>query len=225
MMKKINTMLEKSKAFEKQVKTSSDIIQEKNKMSELKKEEWNKLTEFAQKYIPYLNKEDKIKAEGLFEQGERMDILIKEKLAKMDLSKPNEIEKTLKLVDMSYDNKYKIFTKVIDIFKSNMTKRMSDGTISRVEVDVFNILLAKRNKEKEAFLNEKTSSFNKIYEKLNASKKISDGIPKTQPMVKEISSYTREDDASSFFEDNIPSEAPLSDEFLNIVKEVLDLFS
>jgi hypothetical protein len=39
MMKKINTMLEKSKAFEKQVKTSSDIIQEKNKMSELKKEE------------------------------------------------------------------------------------------------------------------------------------------------------------------------------------------
>jgi len=32
-------MLEKSKAFEKQVKTSSDIIQEKNKMSELKKEE------------------------------------------------------------------------------------------------------------------------------------------------------------------------------------------
>jgi hypothetical protein len=39
MMKKINTMLEKSKAFEKQVKTSSDIIQEKNKMSKLKKEE------------------------------------------------------------------------------------------------------------------------------------------------------------------------------------------
>ena len=157
MMKKINTMLEKSKAFEKQVKTSSDIIQEKNKMSELKKEEWNKLTEFAQKYIPYLNKEDKIKAEGLFEQGERMDNLIKEKLAKMDLSKSDDIEKTLKLVDMSYDNKYKIFTKVIDIFKSNMTKRISDGTISKVEVDVFNILLAKRNKEKETFLNEKTS--------------------------------------------------------------------
>jgi glutathionylspermidine synthase len=106
-----------------------------------------------------------------------------------------------------------------------MTKRMSDGTISKVEVDVFNILLAKRNKEKEAFLNEKTSSFNKIYEKLNASKKISDGIEKTQPMVKEISSSTREHDASSLFEDNIPSEAPLSDEFLNIVKEVLDLFS
>ena len=225
MMKKINTMLEKSKAFEKQVKTSSDIIQEKNKMSELKKEEWNKLTEFAQKYIPYLNKEDKIKAEGLFEQGERMDILIKEKLAKMDLSKSGDIEKTLKLVDMSYDNKYKIFTKVIDIFKSNITKRISDGTISKVEVDVFNILLAKRNKEKETFLNEKTSSFNKIYEKLNGSKKISDGIPKTEPMVKEISSSTRENDASSLFEDNIPSEAPLSDEFLNIVKEVLDLFS
>jgi glutathionylspermidine synthase len=154
-----------------------------------------------------------------------MDILIKEKLAKLDLSKSDDIEKTIKLVDMSYDNKYKIFTKVIDIFKSNITKRTSDGTISKVEVDVFNILLAKRNKEKEAFLNEKTSSFNKIYEKLNASKKISEGIPKTQAMVKEISSSTREYDASTLFEDNIPSEAPLSDEFLNIVKEVLDLFS
>jgi hypothetical protein len=42
---------------------------------------------------------------------------------------------------------------------------------------LFNILLAKRNKEKETFLNEKTSSFNKIYEKLNGSKEISDGIP------------------------------------------------
>jgi hypothetical protein len=60
-----------------------------------------------------------------------MDNLIKEKLAKMDLSKSDDIEKTLKLVDMSYDNKYKIFTKVIDIFKSNMTKRISDGTISK----------------------------------------------------------------------------------------------
>jgi hypothetical protein len=39
MMKKINTMLEKSKAFEKQVKTSSDLIKDKNKMGVLKEEE------------------------------------------------------------------------------------------------------------------------------------------------------------------------------------------
>jgi hypothetical protein len=33
--------------------------------------------------------------------------------------------------------KYKKYTKVIDIFKSNMTKRISDGTISKVYVDAF----------------------------------------------------------------------------------------
>lgn len=39
LMKKIDTLLEKSKAFEKQVKNTTDIIQEKNKMSKLKQEE------------------------------------------------------------------------------------------------------------------------------------------------------------------------------------------
>lgn len=223
MMEKINTMLEKSKAFEKKVKTSSDIIQEKNKMGQLKKEEWDKLGEFAQKYIPYLDKKDKIKAEGLFEQGERMDILIKDKLSKIDLSKPDDIEKTIKLANMSFDNKYKIFSKLTDLFKSNITRQSSDGTISKAEVDVFNILLAKRNKEEEAFLKEKTYSFNKIYEELNATKKVSEGIPKTYGTVEEIKSSGIKE-TTSFFEGDIPK-VPLSEELLNVVKEVLDLFS
>jgi hypothetical protein len=154
-----------------------------------------------------------------------MDMLIKEKLSKLDLSKSTDLEKTMKLVDMSFDNKYKIFNKLIDIFKSNINKQSSDGTISKLEADVFNILLVKRNEEKEAFLKAKANSFNKIYEKLNASKNVSDSIEKTYPMVKETKFSSIKENDASFFEGNIPSEVPLSEELLNIVRDVLDLFS
>lgn len=182
------------------------------------------MTDFGEKYIRYLSKEDKIKATDLFEQGERMDILIHDKLSKIDLSKSDGIEKAMKLADMSFDNKYKIFSKLIDICKSTIFKQTSDGTISKVEADVFDILLAKRNKEKEAFLKEKTSSFNQIYERLHATKKVSDGIPKTDSMVKEISSTRECDASSSILEGDIPK-FPLSEDLLNIAKELFDLFT
>jgi|GEM_PF-4454558 hypothetical protein len=217
MMKKINEMLTKSKAFDKQVQTSSDLFKENQKMGDLKKIEWNRLEEFAQKYIRYLNKENQKKVEELFNQGERMDLLIKEKILKVDLSKSDEIEKSLKLVDMSFDSRYKVFNKLFDMFKLSIDKQTSDGTIKKVEGDVFNILLARRNQEKEIFLNEKASSFKKIYEKINASKKVPDSIDKLDPIGKVT--------PSTFVEGNIPEKAPLSEELLNIVKEVLDIFT
>jgi hypothetical protein len=216
MMKKIDEMLTKSKAFDKQVQTSSDLFKENQKMGDLKKIEWKRLEEFAQKYIRYLNKEDQKKAEELFNQGERMDLLIKEKILKVDMSKSDEIEKSIKLVDMSFDSRYKIFNKLFDMFKLSIDKQTSDGTIKKVEGDAFNILLARRNQEKEIFLKEKASSFKKIYEKLNASKKVPDSIDKLDSMGKET--------PSTFVEGNIPEEVPLSEELLNIVKEVLDIF-
>ena len=217
MMKKINEMLTKSKAFDKEVQTSSDLFKENQKMGDLKKIEWNRLEEFAQKYIRYLNKENQKKVEELFNQGERMDLLIKEKIFKVDLSKSDDIEKALKLVDMSFDSRYKVFNKLFNMFKLSIDKQTSDGTIKKVEGDVFNILLARRNQEKEIFLNEKASSFKKIYEKINASKKVPDSIDKLDPIGKVT--------PSTFVEGNIPEKAPLSEELLNIVKEVLDIFT
>lgn len=217
MMKKIDEMLTKSKAFDKEVQTSSDLFKENQKMGDLKKIEWNRLEEFAQKYIRYLNKENKKKAEELFNQGERMDLLIKEKIFKVDLSKSDDIEKALKLVDMSFDSRYKVFNKLFDMFKLSIDKQTSDGTIKKVEGDAFNILLARRNQEKEIFLKEKASSFKKIYDNINASKKVPDSIDKLNPMGKVT--------PSTFVEGNIPEEVPLSEELLNIVKEVLDMFT
>jgi len=226
MMKKIDGLLEKSKAFEKQAKTTSDLLQEKKTLGHLKKLEGNRLEEFTQKYLPYLNDDDKQKAVELFDQGQRLDILIQDKISKVDFSKTDSIEKTMKLVDMSFNSKYKIFDKLIDIFKSSIYKQASHGTIKKEEVDAFNILLAKRNQEKEGFLNEKASSFNRLYERLNASKKMPDSIEKPYPMVKDTSfSEMKDTSSSSFFEDNIPNEVPLSEELLNIVKDILDLFN
>jgi hypothetical protein len=226
MMKEVEELLAKSKAFEKDVKTTSDLLQEKQKLGLLKKIEWDRLEEFTQKYLPYLNAEDKQKALELFDQGQRLDMLIQDKMSKIDPSKMDSLEKIMKFVDISFNSKYKTFDKVFDLFKSSISKQASHGTIKNEEIDAFNILLAKRTQEKESFLNEKASSLNRLHERLNASKNISDSIEKPYPMVKDTSfSAMKDASTSSFFEDNTPNEAPLSEEFLNVLKDLLDLFT
>jgi hypothetical protein len=227
MMTKINKMLEKSKAFEKEVKDSSSLIQEKNKMGVLKEKEWNKLTEFAEKYLSYLSKEERLKALQLFENGERMDKLIQVKLSNLDISKFEGCKEAIKLADMSFNSKYKIFNQLNDMFKSSIDKQSSNATISKMEVDVFNILLSKRDQEKQVFLNTKNKFLKSMKEKLdNVSKNSSDIFEKTHPMVKETksSSMLKETD-TSFVEGNISTEVPLSEELLNIAKEILELFT
>jgi hypothetical protein len=100
-------------------------------LGHLKKLEGNRLEEFTQKYLPYLNDDDKQKAVELFDQGQRLDILIQDKISKVDFSKTDSIEKTMKLVDMSFNSKYKIFDKLIDIFKSSIYTQASHGTIKK----------------------------------------------------------------------------------------------
>jgi hypothetical protein len=166
MMTKINDMVKKSEAFKKSSEDMSELIKNKNAFNDLKEQEWRKFREFTKKNFHYLNEEKGAEVDKLFDQGARMDKLLQEKIDNLDLSDVNEANKAIDLASLSYDSKYKIFSQIENIFKSTVNKKNQDGTISNPELDVFNILLGKRNQEKEIFYNYKNKYFQNIKERL-----------------------------------------------------------
>jgi len=178
------------------------------------------------KHFHYLNPEDKLKATKLFDSGETMDHLIKSKLINLDLSKAEDCKKAIDLAELSFKSKYKIFNKLNDMFKSTMDKRVTDGTVSKAEGDVFNILLGKRTQEKEAFLTLKKDYFETVSEKLNRVPNKGSDIPKPSGLTPENLSSMVPDGKSSLAEaSSLPDKVPLTEEMMDIAKTILELFS
>ena len=219
MMAKIKEMTDRSKAFKKSAEDMSSSIGEKNKFNALKDKEWNKLTEFVKKNFHLLNEKDQAKAIELFDEGQRMDNLISNKLVNLDLSKIEDCKKAVNLSEMSIKSKYTIFDKLNAIFKSSVDKKVTDGTISKPEVDVFNILLGKRNQEKEDFLKFKENYFKNIKDKFNNNTNNTKNINKpSSSMVENIDSSSSVDHTT--FADQIPSQ-----EIIDVVQSIFDSFS
>jgi len=136
------------------------------------------------------------------------------------------------------------------MFKSTFEKGASNNTITQAEVDSFNILLRKRNIEKKEFLDFKNDHFKAIRTKLNGISKNSSDTTIPSAIEKKIptmatetktsmatetknsmatetnfSSKVTETKASCWGDSPIKDEVPLSEEIVNIVKEILDLFT
>ena len=160
-MTKINDMV-KTEAFKKSTENMSELIKNKNAFRDLREQEWSKFREFTEKNFHYLNEEKGAEVDKLFDQGARMDKLLQEKIDNLDLSDNDEANKAVDLASLSYNSKYKIFSQIENIFKSSVNKKHQDGTISNAELDVFNILLGKRNQEREIFYNYKNKHFQSV---------------------------------------------------------------
>jgi len=181
------------------------------------------MEKFAEKYYGYLSKEDKLRADELFKKGERMDQLIKEKILNLNISNSEDCQKAIDFANMSYDSRYKIFSKLNDMFISTVNKKVSEGTIPESEVFGLNSVLGKRSQEKEEFLNLKNRYFRAITEKLKAqnnsvetAKSLSSSIDKPS------SSMVTDTDFSSLADpSSLPDPAPISNEIVNFILDLL----
>ena len=232
MMTKINDMVKKTEAFKKSTENLSELIKRKNAFNDLKEQEWSKFREFTKKNFHYLNEEKGAEVDKLFDQGARMDKLLQEKIDKLDLSDINEAHKAVDLASLSYNSKYKIFNQIENIFKSSVNKKHQDGTISNPELDVFNILLGKRNQEREIFYNYKNKHFQSIKEILNRSVKNENVIDKpskpidkpSKPIEVKDSSTVSETKTSPLYDyTSHDSSFPLEIPDNSISQEVLDV--
>jgi hypothetical protein len=244
-LSEVDKLIEKSKAFDKNLSELKSItekhtlLEQKLKLDNLKNEEWLKQSEFMKKYIPYLNENDRKKLIDSLDQGETMDELVKKKLDKLNLSTDSslhEFKESMKLSELTYSNKYKIFSKIESLFKFTI----DNSKMSRAEKDAFYVLSAKRNQEKEKFLDFKNKHFNTLNEKIdNALKNYTDVKPSTFKTNKpyptdhkpssvgrttwDLGVYNNKGSMadSSYFTDK----PPISEEILDVVKELLEYFS
>jgi hypothetical protein len=181
------------------------------------------MEKFAEKYYGYLSKEDKLRADELFKKGERMDQLIKEKILNLNISNSEDCQKAIDFANMSYDSRYKIFSKLNDMFISTVNKKASEGTIPESEFFGLNSVLGKRSQEKEEFLSLKNRYFKAITEKLKAQNNSVETAKSLSPSIdKPSSSMVTDTDFSLADPSSLPDPAPIS---LEIVNFILDLLS
>jgi hypothetical protein len=225
MMTKINDMVKKTEAFKKSTENMSELIKRKNAFRDLREQEWSKFREFTEKNFHYLNEEKGAEVDKLFDQGARMDILLQEKIDNLDLSDNDEANKAVDLASLSYNSKYKIFSQIENIFKSSVNKKHQDGTISNPELDVFNILLGKRNQEREIFYNYKNKHFQSVKEILNRSTKNENVIDKPSKPIEVKDSSTVSETKTSPLYDYTSHDSIFPQETLDnsISQEVLDV--
>lgn len=233
----VEKLIEKSKVFDKNLKELKDmtethsLLEAKAKLDALKDQEWSKQSAFMEKYIPYLNAKDRKKIIDKLDQGERMDDLINKKLEKLNLSRDSsllEFKESIKLSDLTYSNKYKIFSQIEDLFKSTF----DNSNMSRAEKDGFNILLAKRHEEKKIFLDFKNKHVNTLKEKidsaLNSSTNLKSPNVKPSSPVTESPFYQGVSDTKGSIAESSSSflgKPPVSEEILTVIEELLDYFS
>jgi NADH-ubiquinone oxidoreductase chain 3 len=242
MMSRINKLLDESKAFDRSVQEQHSLIGKKNKLAVLKEQEGKKNTDFIDKFMPYLSQENREKAFSLFDGAQKVDKLIADKTSNLEFSKIEDCKKAVDLAEWTYKSNYKTLSQVAEMFKSTFEKGASNNTITQAEVDSFNILLRKRNIEKKEFLDFKNDHFKAIRTKLNGISKNSSDTTIPSAIEKKIptmatetknsmatetnfSSKVTETKASCWGDSPIKDEVPLSEEIVNIVKEILDLFT
>ena len=220
MMSRIDKMIEKNKVLNKNTKNDLDQLNNNTTLDVLKNKEMLRFTEYTQKNYHYLDKSDRIRVDELIEKSERMDNLIVEKITTFDFNKIDDAKKALKLAELADNNRENTSKKIQEIITSSFDKKVSNNSVSKAEIDVFNILSAKRKEESNVFLEFKRNFFKGFNEKLNnTSNNTSDTISKKDyTMIREIKSSLAESSS-------IPDKVALSEELTNVVLDILNLFS
>lgn len=226
----VEKLLEISKVFDKnlsELKSMTErhsLLEAKGKLDTLRDQEWLKQTEFIEKYLHYLNIKDRKKVIDSLDQGDRMDSLIKEKFDKLNLSQNSTLEEfkeSMRLSELTYSNKTKIFGRIEDLFKSTF----DSGNMSKAEKDGFNVLLGKRKEEKEIFFNFKDEHFSSLKQKIDSALSTS-----TNYKARNLSDkpHVTEAKLSSSLTETPSSDSgilPESDEILTVIEELLNYFS
>lgn len=144
-----------------------------------------------------------------------MDNLIHLKSIAIKERKLNNFQEPIDLAEMSIKSKYTTFDQIYVLLKSTLDKKVTDGTISQPEVDVFNILSGKRNEEKKAFFNFKDNYIKSIKDGLN------NDTNKTKILDKPSSSIVQKTDIASSSVDSASSKE-VSSEIIDVILSILD---
>jgi len=231
----INKIVAKNEAFKKDVELHSSLLAKKQKLDSMKAEEWNSFEKFTKQYIFYLNKEDRDKSIKLFDQGQKMDLLIAEKTSLLDQSKPEDLNKIVTYSEWHFKSKLKTFEQVQELLLSTFEKGSSNKSIPSAEVDAFYVLLGKRNEQHQNFIEYRDKYFNFLKTSLN--KKVSNTDTPVSPAVTSPKSTCAvTDNKSSAITDNkssgvtaeggsIANKNEVSDELIDIVNELINLFT
>lgn len=143
-----------------------------------------------------------------------MDNLLHLKSIAIKERKFNNFKEPIDLAEMSIKSKYTTFDQLYVLLKSTLDKKVTDGTISQLEVDVFNILSGKRNEEKKAFFNFKDNYLKSIKDGLN------NDTNKTKIIDKPSSIVKKTDIASSSVDS--ASDKEVSSEIIDVILSILD---
>ena len=149
-MSRINKLLDDSKAFDRRVQEHHSLKVKKDKWVVLSEQETKKKSDFIEKFMPYLSKEDREKGRLLsYNTKKKTNILIEDNASNLDISKTEDFKKAIELFELLHKTNYKAMNQVTEMLKSTFEKRASNNTITQAEIDSFNILLIKRNIEKK----------------------------------------------------------------------------
>lgn len=220
---KIDSILAKSKAFNTSTNELAESLKNKTKFETLNKNEDKSAMEFVNRYYHYLKNEDHKEVHKILDQAGRMDKLIAQKFHSIDLTTDENVKEGIKVIDLTSTSHTKYFNKLNDLIKSNVDNKLANGSISQAEADIFHIQLGKRIQNRETFLNFQEAHLKKISDKIEKAK--SNTLDIAKPTVKgETSSDVTNADFSSLANNSVGNKEPVSEEIINIAKEILDLF-
>lgn len=172
-----------------------------------------------------------------------MDLLFAEKTNSLDHSKPEDLNKIVTYSELNFKSKLKTFEQVQELLLSTFEKGSSNKSIPSAEVYAFYVLLGKRNEQHKNFLEYRDKYFNFLKTSLN--KKVSNTdtpvspavtSPKSTCAVTDNKSSAVTDNKSSAITDNkssgvtaeggsIANKNSISDELIDIVNELINLFT
>lgn len=181
MMARINALMEKNKAIQSQAKERQDLSVLTSKLEKFKANDLKDSNKFIERYKDYLSNEELAKVQDHALKDARVDELVKDKYTSLDLNSFADIETASRLTKITYESKYRTFNKILDIFKSSMEKRDLEGTISKPEMDVFQVLLGKRLEDRQAMLDFRNNEYLPLIEKLSpeiSTPKLAENIAK-----------------------------------------------
>ena len=220
---KIDSLLAKNKAFNTSANKYAEDIKDRFRFDTLDDNEHKSAIEFVQKHSHYLKNEDHKEIQKLRDQTERMDKLITQKFHSIEWTTDENVKEAKKVADLASTNHTKYFNKINDLIKSNVDNKLANGSISQAEADIFHIQLGKRIQTRDTFLNIQEAHFNKISGKFDKVK--SNTLDIAKPTVKgEASSDVTNADFSSLANNSVGNKEPVSEEIIDVIKEILDLF-
>src|SRR6195952_2177787 len=216
--KELDALLEKNAKFNRTSKDYANMLEKRNKFDNIKQAEWESFRNFYFKYAHYINKDKTLEVSKLFDDAERFDILLKEKLCKLESEKYIDIDKAMKLGNLSINQKIKTFNTIYDLIDNGLKERESKGTIDSLEANLFKIELDKRNSERNTFLKLKEDRIKELSD-LNYENSVS--VPsKYLTKDKDVSSEKNASGPSKSLTKDVSSEKNASGPSKSLTKDV-----